>query len=560
MYQQLFDQTNANVYFTFLLNCYLELKQYSDAEKLIKKQIKKNNTELRYQVSLAKVYELSGQKEKAKQTLSKTLDKLPADQQQIQSFASELEQEHNFETAELVYQKGQKLLGKAYGFHLELANLYQITRNYAKMSDEYIMLLEENPEYLSSIENRLQTLFQNDLENSLGNTLKNRLLLKIQSNSRSTDLIELLIWIFIQEKDFQQALVQAKALDRRTDNSAEVIMNIGNIALSNNDYDAAISSFQFLKDKGTTTSYFYSAECNYLLSFNRKILNNPNHTKAEELELETQIKNALHQNGITSQTVSLLIDLAKLQTHYLTKSEDAITLLEAALLNNNLSLDNKSDIRMTLADSYLFSGNVWDANLVYAKVETDRPGTAISNEAKFNRAKIAYYVGDFKWTSALLDILKAATSKETANDAFELSLLISDNTQDDSLGFAMQMFARADYLLVQEKDSLAFKTYDSIPKLYPGNQLEDDILYRKAGIYESKNMIDSAISYYQQIVNRFSYDIYGDNATFKLGILYETKKNDKVKAMDYYKKIMSDFGNSLFVFDARVRYRILRGE
>ena len=560
LYEQLFNQTHAKLYFNFLFNCYTNTKKYSDAEKLVKKQIKYSNNDISYQVTLAKLYSLQGNTEKSKQTISKAIDKLPPDQFIINSFAIELQNERDLESAIKVFEKGQKLLDKVYGFHLELANIYLLNKNYKKMADEYISLLEESPEKLFSIEERLQTLIQNDTENAIGNILKNCLLTKIQSNNKSPELFELLIWVFIQERNYSQALIQAIAIDRRTNNESNTIMSIGEIALSNNDFDAAISSFQYLKDKGQQTSYYYKSECNYLLSLNKKIIINPNHTKKEEIDLELQLKAAIAQYGIIHETTGLIIDLSQLQSHFLNKIDDAITLLESSLTNNSLNNDDKSDIRMKLGDIYLFSGNIWDANLVYAKIENDNQGSPIANDAKFKRAKIAYYTGDYKWAGALLDILKAATSKETSNDAFELSLLISDNSQDDSTSSAMKLFSSADYLLVQNKDSLAILTYDSIPKLYPGNTLEDDILYRKAQICENRNEVDSAISLYQQIVTRFSYEIYADNSLYKLGLLYEINKNNAEKAMDYYKQLISNFSNSIFVFDARIRYRKLKGE
>lgn len=560
LYEQLFNDTHAKLYFNFLFNCYTNTKRYNEAEKLVKKQIKFSNNDITYQVSLAKLYSLQGNTVKAKQTITKAIDKLTPDLYSINSLAIELENDRDFESAIKVFEKGQKLLGNAYGFHLELANIYLLQKNYNKMVDEYVRLLEESPEKLISIEERLQTLIQNATDNVIGTIIKNTLLTKIQSNTKSKELFELLIWTFIQEKNYSQALIQAIAIDRRTNDEINTIMSIGEIALSNNDFDAAISSFEYLKEKGKQTSYYYKSECNYLLSLNKKIIINPKHSKKEELDLEIQLKATIAQYGIIHETTGLLTDLSHLQSHYLNKSNEAITLLENSLSNNSLNNFDKSDIRMKLGDIYLFSGNIWDANLVYAKVENDNQGSPIANDAKFKRAKIAYYTGDYKWAGALLDILKAATSKETSNDAFELSLLISDNSQDDSTSSAMKLFSSADYLLVQNKDSIAILTYDSIPKLYPGNTLEDDILYRKAQICENRNEVDSAISLYQQIVTRFSYEIYADNSLYKLGLLYELKKNNAEKAMEYYKQLISNFSNSIFVFDARIRYRNLKGE
>jgi hypothetical protein len=51
---------------------------------------------------------------------------------------------------------------------------------------------------------------------------------------------------------------------------------------------------------------------------------------------------------------------------------------------------------------------------------------------------MAYYTGDFNWARRQLDILKAATTQLIANDALNLSLLISDNLNADSSGKALK--------------------------------------------------------------------------------------------------------------------------
>ena len=61
-----------------------------------------------------------------------------------------------------------------------------------------------------------------------------------------------------------------------------------------------------------------------------------------------------------------------------------------------------------------------------------------------------------------LDILKAATSKLIANDAMELSLLISDNIEEDSLTTPLQMYARADLLEFRNLDNDALAVLDSV--------------------------------------------------------------------------------------------------
>ena len=85
------------------------------------------------------------------------------------------------------------------------------------------------------------------------------------------------------------------------------------------------------------------------------------------------------------------------------------------------------------------------------KGEKDFKENPIGHEAKLRRAKIAYYQGDFQWAQAQLGALKASTSKLIANDAMDLSLLITDNYNLDTTEIAMKTFANADLLAYQQK-------------------------------------------------------------------------------------------------------------
>ena len=61
--------------------------------------------------------------------------------------------------------------------------------------------------------------------------------------------------------------------------------------------------------------------------------------------------------------------------------------------------------------------------------------------AKFKNAQVYYFSGEYDWCQAQLDVLKASTSKLIANDALELSVLITDNYNMDTSETAMKLFA-----------------------------------------------------------------------------------------------------------------------
>ena len=252
--------------------------------------------------------------------------------------------------------------------------------------------------------------------------------------------------------------------------------------------------------------------------------------------------------------------LAKLQAFKLHKLNDAQKLLEEAITVPNIRPNMLSSCKLDLGDIEMLNNQPWEATLLYAQVETGYPNTSIGQEAKLRNAKLAYYTGDFAWAKGQLDVLKAATSQLIANDALNLSLLISDNLTADSSGSALKMYARADLQIFAEQPEQAVKVLDSIDVKYPGNALDDDILMAKARILIQQKIFNEAILPLKKIVDVHTYNLWADVAVFMLGDIYENKLNNKEQAKAYYQKIISDYPGSLWINEARKRFRVLRGD
>ena len=219
-----------------------------------------------------------------------------------------------------------------------------------------------------------------------------------------------------------------------------------------------------------------------------------------------------------------------------------------------------ADSKIELADILLMTGEVWDASLLYSQVEKDFKNEPVGASAKFKNAKLSYYIGEFDWAKAQLDILKAATSKLIANDAMALSLLISDNSDLDSTYQALAIYSRADLAEFRNKYDLALLTLDTIFIKYKYHSLFDEAYYKKAEIYINKGLNDSAVVYYKKIITEYPYDILGDDAMYALGVMYEDVYKDKAKAMETYEKLMANYPGSTFMVEARKRFRKLRGD
>jgi TolA-binding protein len=65
---------------------------------------------------------------------------------------------------------------------------------------------------------------------------------------------------------------------------------------------------------------------------------------------------------------------------------------------------------------------------------------------------------------------------------------------------------------------------------------------------------------YENILEFYPTELYGDDALFKEAELYERYLNDKEKAKQLYQDVLTKYPGSIYVVDARKRYRDLRGD
>jgi len=157
-------------------------------------------------------------------------------------------------------------------------------------------------------------------------------------------------------------------------------------------------------------------------------------------------------------------------------------------------------------------------------------------------------------------VLKTATSQLIANDALQLNLLISDNSQEDSTQTALKLFAKTDLYTFQQKEEKAIRLLDTILLQHKGEKIEDEALFRKAKIYEKQSKFELAKENYQEIILAYGEDILADDAYYFLAELYNNELNQPDKAKENYEQIIFRFADSIYYVEARKKYRILRGD
>ena len=555
IYQKLYKQNNE-AYYTYYINTLLSLKKFDEAESAAKKLVRKHPQAHEYQILLGTVYTQQGNLNKADAIYNDLIKNLPADRNEISNLAGQFYQSSNLDYAIKIFQQGRKIMNNNEVFTYELINLYRFKRDKIALTEEYLNFLPTNPNFINQAENAFATIYEGDSDYAM---LKGALLRRIQKDPQQIIYTELLTWQYMQQKEFDLALNQALALSRRQNDDGSSIFELCRTLNANEAYDAAIRGYEFIISKGKTQSLYIPAKIELINTKNLKVTSGK-YLPADLVGLEQDYTDLLTEFGRNNSTVFAMQKLAQLQAFKLHKLKEAQKLLEDAVNIPNIRPELLASCKLDLGDVYLINNQPWEATLLYSQVEKDFPNTDINQDAKFRNAKLAYYTGDFTWAKGQLDVLKSATSQLIANDALNLLLLIADNTATDSIGGALKIYARADLQIFAERPDTAIMALDSIDKKFPKNSLSDDILMSKSRILiQQKNYAD-AVPLLKKIADEHPNDLWADDAVFMLGDIYDNRLNDKVSAKVWYQKIITNYPGSLWINEARKRFRLLRGD
>ena len=551
---------NPDNWYPYYFKSLMAVKDYSKAEKITKKQLKINKLNTFYYVYLGSIFKAQSEFKKETECYEKAIKEVATSAPYLQNLAAAFSNGGLYDYAIQTYLKGRKE-HKDYPYYYEIADLYKQKNDLKLMVNEYLDALEFRESELQVVQMNLQNnLGYDETDGGINNPiLKQELQKRIQKNNEKTILVEFLIFIQKQQKDFNGAFVQSRALDKRLKEDGTRIYELAKICYSNNDFETAQKCYNYLIEKGTGSSYFDLANIE-LLNVEFSLIKNAASTPSAVLtQLETKYDKLINNYKNSNLGVSLIKNRSLLQAYYLNKKEQAITSLSDLIKLTGISANERAEYKLILGDIYLISGEIWESSLLYSQVEKEFKYDAIGQEAKFRNAKLSFYAGDFKWSKAQADILKGATSKLISNDALDLSLIISDAIGIDTNDLPLKLYASAELMLLQHNYQGAISRLDSINLLFSTHTLADDISLKKAQIYLNLNELSKAEMMYKNILEFYSNEIYGDDAQFKLAELYE-KRNEKEKAKIEYQNLMSNFPGSIYTVEARKRYRLLRGD
>jgi tetratricopeptide (TPR) repeat protein len=557
-FEKWYNEDLYNAYGPYL-KCLIALEDYKQAEKLIKKQIKKIPNNPVYHVDMGHIAELSGSG-KAGDHYREAIESLNPDIQQVLALGNAFIEKRRLGYAEQTYLRGRQLLRGVYPFSFELADVYAQQQEFQMMVNEYLDLLEYSESYLPNVQAILQNKITFDLENKLNDIIRTTLLKRIQRSPDKIVYSQLLYWLNIQEKDFYSALIQAKALDKRLNENGYRILNLGRMAMQNEDYATAEDCFKHILKRGKQSPLYMNAKMSMVEATDLKLMTSGGYTQQDLVGLENEYMAILDEFGRNQATSSVIGKLAHLQAFFLDKTEEAITLLEEAIELPRVTPLFKAECKLELGDILILTGDVWDASLYFSQVDKDFKNEPIGREAKYRNARLSFYLGEFEWAAAQLGVLKAATSQLFSNDAMHLGMLIMDNLGLDSNTTPLMMYSRADLYDFCNRNDDALLVLDSLLIEWPGHSLTDEAWFKQANIHIKKGDYEKATELLAKVVEVYPEDILADDSLFRLADLKENRLGKSEEAKQLYEDLITNYPGSLFTVEARKRYRNLRGD
>ncbi len=537
--------------------CVVKSKSWSQADQFYKQQIKQDlPNACWYYLAWGSALEAQGRPQEAVKKFEQALQSTSTKIDQKREIAEEFRAINKPLWAKNAFLDIRSVTKRQDLFHLELASTYRELNEPVNMIDE---LLAYGTRYQNTeiVQSMLQDFMRDEKEQVL---LEKVLYERIQKFPNEGFYNELLIWYQIQRKDFYKAFLQERALDKRFKHNGSRLYNLGMLSLQNRDYATAVSVFDYLVKEYPAGQLYPISRRMAIFSREEQVKSTFPVKRSEVEKLLTQYQQLIDDLGINLRTIEALRNMATLNAFYLNDFKKAISILETIIQAGKEDKNFVDKCKLDLGDIYLLQGEPWEASLIYSQVEKSQKDDHLGYEAKLRNAKLHYYKGEFELAKSVLDILKKATTREIANDANSLSLLIMDNTGLDSSETAMKEYSNVELLLFQNKK---YEALDSLRKLeikYAKHSLSDDILFLTANTLMKLDSNQQAMAILRTLYEKFGQDILGDDALYAMAKLNEEKLNDKEEAMKLFQELMEKYPGSIFVADARKRFRHLRGD
>ena len=191
--------------------------------------------------------------------------------------------------------------------------------------------------------------------------------------------------MYLQEKNFEKAIQNTISIDKRIDYQETKIFELGEIAISNKEFEVAKKAFNYLISK-TKNGIYYEESILQLNNIKNLQFNSlPIKLNSDIKKIIDDNENVIVQLGVKNETIVVIKNLANIIAFYEMNFEKAKNLLIPVIENKNLNEKKIATLKMELGDILLSEGKKWDAILYYSQVEKNSKMTLLDKKQNLKK-------------------------------------------------------------------------------------------------------------------------------------------------------------------------------
>jgi len=564
LYESLYQTDPQNLqYLSSLYRVYTQLKNYAAAVDILEKRIKDAPDDVSAYGMLGSTYHRMGNETKAYEIWELPLEKFDQNAITYRVIADYVLERRDFEKAIDLYERGRTASADKNIFSYDLARLYVLTMQFARAAEEYCTILINDPGQLSAVETKIFEYISKPA--ALDETLK---IVEDYANDENIGLQFLLARLYTEKQFFDKAFELYLEIDRLQSGRGNELFRYADLLLQENQFDLSAEVYKKIIGLYPDSPQLARAKLGYARSL--------------EAELFSEYEKALplwkpyfpmlgYESGKIAGVLSAFNEIIEMYEHTGPAYE---ALLRSGMINFYLRKDieeskrllntitEESPLSPAAAEAYfelgsiaLMQGNLDEAEKIITELSnSSRLQFDKKNNALYKLARICFYQSKFDKARDILSKVLTNLKDNSANDALELSLILN-SSMNDSINISR--FAEAEFLAEQKKFSEAAMIYNSIAENPQAFVLHSISLLRLGEMKLADDNYPEAVSTFEDIAEEGEKNIYADKAVYLLGKIHQFGIKDKLKAEEYYQKLLAEYPDSIYADDARQQLKIL---
>lgn len=540
-------------YFDALNRLLIKQKKFLESIQLIEEKINQTPQDINLYGLLGSTYFMVDNIPKAYEAWERGIKTNPNSIISYRVIANYAIESRAFDKAIDILERGKKISNDTEIFSLDLANIYSVNMRFAEAAKEYCELLLKNPEQIGNVKIKFNSYLENRSAIEQMIEIVNE---KINEKPMPV-LYDLLSYAYTLIGDYERSFQTVIEYENKTKGNGNMIFSFAQDAYRNKKYDVASKAYSYLIKNYSSSNLLPIYKFNYASTleafYNEKYLKEIDTWKPYDqpklvfqedynqiIKTYEQLIKEYPNNSVYPQALFRMAEIYFNHLYDYRKADSLYTLVNLQASNSDLSVlaflrRGKIAILISQLDK---------AKSNFEKVLLNNRSN-VNNKAETNYylARIEFWLGNFNESLKKLSEVTKNLSVDFANDALELSSLISI-VKKDSLN--LLRYAHADLLSFQYKFKEAadeFKSLADNPDLFILNEFSR---YKFAEMLIALNDLPTALKVLELISENSKTGIFSDKSLFLLSKVYHFGIKDKIKAAQYYQKLLEKFPNSLY--------------